>query len=167
VAGVVAVMAPLPTRLVDMDDALRTSLKEPLLSLAASVAEAQAHFTPAALDKAFARLFATAMAGKSEPADTLRVAWDVVREGRAAALLERPDVRFVPAETRARYLLIVPPGLPQAATDAYVAVATSAPGRVEAQSWDGCGFLPEVACTSKAIKGITGFARTAVTGAGR
>jgi len=167
VAGVAAVMAPLPGRLEDIEETLREALKDPFRALAKAVLEARARFVPAALNRALSRLFASTMAGKAEPASALGLGWDVAREERAIALLDRPEIRFVPAESHALFLLVVPTGLSQAATDAYVALATSAPDRFAVQSWEGCGFLPEVGCTSKAIKAFGAFIRAASAGATR
>lgn len=167
VAGVAAVMAPLPGRLGDVDDALRAALKEPFKAVAYAIADRQAAFVPEAINAYFSRLFAPAMAGKSDPASVLGVAWDVQREGRAAGLLDSPEVRFVPADSHARFLLVVPAGLSQAATDAYGAVAAAVPDRVAVQSWEGCGFLPEVACPSKTVKALAGFVRAAVAGSSK
>jgi pimeloyl-ACP methyl ester carboxylesterase len=164
VAGVAALMAPLPGRLQEVDDALRVALKPPFQGLVASILETRARFAPAALNAYLARLFAPAMAGKAEPAEALGLAWDAAREDRAIALLDRPEVRFVPAESRARFLIVVPAGLTQAAVDAYGALATSASDRVTLQSFEGCGFLPEVACTSKVVKAIEGLVRAANAG---
>lgn len=156
VSGVAAFLAPLPGRMDDLDQALAASVREPLGGLALRLVETQQRFAPAALNRYLARIFALALAGKSdEPERTLSVAWDVQRAGRAYAVASRPDVKVDFAAGTARALLVVPPGLPKEAADAYVSLAASAPDRVTVASWEGCGFLPEVACTSKAVKAIT------------
>jgi pimeloyl-ACP methyl ester carboxylesterase len=167
VAGVFSIMAPLPGRLRDIDDALRAALAEPFVSLVAAVSEMLPRFVPEAANAYLHRLHAPAMAGRSEPQSVLCLAWDVLRSGRARELLGRPEVRVVPSESRARFLMVVPARLAKDATDAYLALAALAPDRVSVQSMEGCGFLPEVACTSKIIKAINGFVRVANAGAGK
>jgi pimeloyl-ACP methyl ester carboxylesterase len=155
VAGVAALMAPLPGRLDDLDEALKASLTEPFGGLALRLTETQQRFAPAALDRYLARVFAVAMAGKAdEPERMLAVAWNVLRDGRAYAWVSRPDVKVEPAASTARMLLVTPPGLPPAPADAYRTLAASAPDRVTLASWDACGHLPEVACTGKVLKAL-------------
>jgi len=154
VAAVGAIASPLPGRPEDLDRALREALEEPFRPWIEEIVETQQRFRPEVLDGAFARVFARALAGpKGDPQEALRVRWDLRRAGAAAAIVSRVDAESAAGKAEGHVLWVLPgAGLPTDVRDAYVARAAADPGRESVVSWDGCGFLPGVACGSKTVK---------------
>jgi len=162
VGAVAAIASPLPGHLEDLDRALREGLEEPFRPWMAGIVESQQRFLPDVLNGAFARVFARSLAGsRGEPREALRVRWDLLRSGAAASILSRVASE-PPASGPAGRVLWVLPGssLPSDVRDAYGSATASDPGRCSLVSWDGCGFLPEIACGSKVVKALVEQARS-------
>ncbi|HOU54373.1 MAG TPA: hypothetical protein PLQ97_10635 [Myxococcota bacterium] len=156
VAVVAGIAAPLPGRPEDLDRALRDGLEEPFRPWITAMVETQQRFLPEVLDQAFSRVFARSLAGpKGDPREALRIRWDLRRSGAAAAIASRIEAEPADGQAPGHVLWVLPGvGLPTDVRDAYLARAAADPGRESVVSWDGCGFLPEVACGSRVVKAL-------------
>lgn len=163
VAGVVAIVSPLPGAIEDIDNAITFRLREPFKSVAQYLVETQASFQPQPLNRYFARVMAPALTGKAQkPWELLGVAWDVLALGQTQAALSRPEVRFSAAEFPGPVTLLLPLSLlPEDSLAKFRKLANESQGTVTINDVSECGFLPVTECPSLVRKAILRCARAA------
>ncbi len=164
VAGVVAIVAPLPGAVDALDGAVLARLGEPFRSVAEDLVSRQAAFCPDVLNRDIARVMAPAMAGKADkPWNLLGVAWNVLAHDQTGAALSRPEVRYSPAEFPGPVLLILPAShLPDQVLQSYRSLQAQDPDRIGIEDLGDCGFLPVTECASKVRRLVEKFVERSI-----
>ncbi len=159
VAGVVAVVSPLPGAVEALDEAVASGLPEPFRTIAEDLVAHQAAFRPEVLNRDMARVMAPSLVGKADkPWELLAVSWDVLAYGQTQAALARPEVRYSPAEYPGPVLLVLPLSrLPPPVVEAHKTLVDQAPDRVAVEDLADCGFLPVTECPSRVRRLIEKF----------
>jgi pimeloyl-ACP methyl ester carboxylesterase len=151
VAGVLVISSPLPGRLDALAAPLRAALSEPFGSILDQIMEHSHRFPSDVLDRYRARLEAPAMGSDArDPGQVLNVSWNTARTAEARKILDRPDVRFEPAEFGGVARFLLPTDLlPDEIMEPYRAFQEAFPERVQVTALDGCGFMPQIDCARK------------------